>query len=582
MSAGAREARAAASARLRLPAAARGCHSSCSTARRSMRATAAPTRTPDGQDWPDNALRFGVLSRAAALLGGARTPLDWRPDDRALQRLADGARAGVPARRARARGRGDDHPQPRLPGKLFDARCCAALELAAGGVLARAARVLRPALVPERRHVLRRRHHHRQPDLCARDPDRRARLRPGRRCCATRRDALQRHPERHRHRVWDPASDARIAAALRRGQRSSARPRTRPRCSGACNWSCDAGVPLARRGLRASRTRRASTSIAARGRRARRAAGAARRARQGRARAGARARGARRAPSRARSPCAVGVRRGPRAPHRGGRRPLPDAVALRALRAEPDVQPALRHAAGGARDRRPGRYRRATARPAFSSSAPRARRCSRRCAARSRPTREPAALARDAARRDGSATSAGRQPLVATPISTRSSPGCRSAEAVSPPPQRRARAASRALREQRRVVLAADRPAAVPEVEARPMPHRVLLRGGERRQRADVAPVGRLLVLLQSRHRGSARSRRRRRARCVQSRGSMSRPKSMSPRATRLLERALEDLRVEQVVAHRRVRAAPGCADIGAARRGFSWNSRTRPSAPAR
>jgi len=38
-----------------------------------------PYHTPDGLDWDDNALRFGVLSRAAALLGGARSPLDWRP-----------------------------------------------------------------------------------------------------------------------------------------------------------------------------------------------------------------------------------------------------------------------------------------------------------------------------------------------------------------------------------------------------------------------------------------------------------------------------------------------------------------------
>src|SRR5678815_5167326 len=35
-----------------------------------------PYQAPDGQDWDDNALRFGVLSRAAALLGGARSPLD--------------------------------------------------------------------------------------------------------------------------------------------------------------------------------------------------------------------------------------------------------------------------------------------------------------------------------------------------------------------------------------------------------------------------------------------------------------------------------------------------------------------------
>jgi len=34
----------------------------------------------DGADWPDNHLRFGLLSRIAALLGGAASPLAWRPD----------------------------------------------------------------------------------------------------------------------------------------------------------------------------------------------------------------------------------------------------------------------------------------------------------------------------------------------------------------------------------------------------------------------------------------------------------------------------------------------------------------------
>ena len=38
-----------------------------------------PYHGPDGHDWDDNALRFGVLSRAAALLGGAKSPLEWRP-----------------------------------------------------------------------------------------------------------------------------------------------------------------------------------------------------------------------------------------------------------------------------------------------------------------------------------------------------------------------------------------------------------------------------------------------------------------------------------------------------------------------
>jgi starch synthase len=39
-----------------------------------------PYQTGEGEDWPDNALRFGLLSRAAALLGGAASPLAWRPE----------------------------------------------------------------------------------------------------------------------------------------------------------------------------------------------------------------------------------------------------------------------------------------------------------------------------------------------------------------------------------------------------------------------------------------------------------------------------------------------------------------------
>ena len=33
-----------------------------------------------GADWPDNALRFSLLSRAAGLLGAASSPLEWRPE----------------------------------------------------------------------------------------------------------------------------------------------------------------------------------------------------------------------------------------------------------------------------------------------------------------------------------------------------------------------------------------------------------------------------------------------------------------------------------------------------------------------
>jgi len=38
-----------------------------------------PYQDPNGEDWPDNAERFGAMSRIAAILGGAASPLDWRP-----------------------------------------------------------------------------------------------------------------------------------------------------------------------------------------------------------------------------------------------------------------------------------------------------------------------------------------------------------------------------------------------------------------------------------------------------------------------------------------------------------------------
>lgn len=39
-----------------------------------------PYQDVDGRDWPDNALRFGLLSKVAAILGSGASPLDWRPD----------------------------------------------------------------------------------------------------------------------------------------------------------------------------------------------------------------------------------------------------------------------------------------------------------------------------------------------------------------------------------------------------------------------------------------------------------------------------------------------------------------------
>ena len=39
-----------------------------------------PYQSDDGNDWEDNALRFGVLSKVAAVLGAMNCPLAWRPD----------------------------------------------------------------------------------------------------------------------------------------------------------------------------------------------------------------------------------------------------------------------------------------------------------------------------------------------------------------------------------------------------------------------------------------------------------------------------------------------------------------------
>lgn len=39
-----------------------------------------PYQTVQGQDWADNAMRFGMLSKVAAVLGSDASPLEWHPD----------------------------------------------------------------------------------------------------------------------------------------------------------------------------------------------------------------------------------------------------------------------------------------------------------------------------------------------------------------------------------------------------------------------------------------------------------------------------------------------------------------------
>ena len=126
------------------------------------------------------------------------------------------------------------------------------------------------------------------------------------------------------------------------------------------------------------------------------------------------------------------VQRGARAPHRGRGRPLPDALALRAVRLEPDVQPALRHAPHRARHRRPRRHGREL-RPGDRRRAP-ASSCGTSTSTRSSATvqwavetyrERPGALPRDAAARACRSTSAGtwRRSSTRTSTSGRSTRG---------------------------------------------------------------------------------------------------------------------------------------------------------------
>ena len=119
-----------------------------------------------------------------------------------LQRLADGARARVPAlRRRRPGGDRDVRPQPRVPGAL-PARDRSRGRAAAGRLLGRRRRVLRPPLVPQGGARVRRCDHDGQPDLRAGDPARAARVRACRACSPRARGDL--------HGILNGIDDARL------------------------------------------------------------------------------------------------------------------------------------------------------------------------------------------------------------------------------------------------------------------------------------------------------------------------------------------------------------------------------------
>ena len=168
----------------------------------------------------------------------------------------------------------------------------------------------------------------------------------------------RRHPERHRHARVGSGARSVPAGAVQRGRPRRARPRRSARCSRA-----SACRPTTRRwrgrssGMISRMVDQKGFDLIARARR--RAAGARRHVRRARHRRGALP-GLVDGAGRARIPIAIGARIGfdEALAHliEGGRRHLPDAVAVRAVRAESDVQPALRHGAGRARGRRPGRH----------------------------------------------------------------------------------------------------------------------------------------------------------------------------------------------------------------------------------
>src|SRR5690349_20543240 len=148
-----------------------------------------------------------------------------------------------------------------------------------------------------------------------------------------------------------------------------------------------------------------------------------------------------------------------------------------------------------------------------------------------------------------SGTSVGRQPLVATQISTWRLPACCRASrdfgrclGVLGVPDAQ-------LLEQRGIMLATNRQAPIPEVEARPMPRRVLLRGCERRERADVAPVRRLLVLEEPGHLVLCKVVGVVARLFAEPRQQVAAEIELAARDA-FLERALEHARVEEVIAH--------------------------------
>ena len=346
---------------------------------------------PPAEGYPDNLERFTFLSRGVAgAVQGARLHARRHP----LQRLADRAGAGLRQHRrvdaAAARRRDHLFASTTSPTRaIFDGGGMFITGLGREHYNPRefehfgAMNLTKGAL-----------HHSTllstvSPTYAREIQTARVRLRPRRRACRARSGDLRRHPQRHRRRRVEPGDGPQPAGALRRRRPRPARRRARRRCRSEAGLPVRPDVPLF--GIVGRLTSQKGFDVLAHAL-ARILSWDVQMVLLGtgdpdaeRFFAWADAAPRRSVPRLAR------LRRRPRPPHRGGRRLLPDAVALRAVRPQPDVQPALRHAAGRARHRRPGRHRqqlrrgRPAAAPASCSTTSTRSRWRTRSAGRCRP-----------------------------------------------------------------------------------------------------------------------------------------------------------------------------------------------------